>query len=941
VCKHIEDTGAFCWIAPRNVPAGKWGGAIMEAVAQSHIMVLVFSASSNNSANCLSEVHAAFSKNVKIIPLRIDDTEPSEDMSYYLQTFHWMDARTPPLEKHLQELVSRVKTELTQAAAKEKARQEAEAAKEKARREAEEARKAQEAAAQAMREAEEAAKEQERKEAAAARETARRELEEAQQAQEEAAQARKEAKEAREKAERELAEARKTQEAATKAKKEAEKAAREHAKQEAETQERARREAEKAKKAQKEAARAKQAVEKREAEEAQKAREEATRARKEAKATVTTPVAIKAGKPWWFWVGTILLSAGALVQTFMVWIPAFGKSWPPEQFPNYLQLYESTYQEIYQLMLAVIPFIFLGACFLGVGLTRSRLSKRAWLGSSAGLFAAGVVLPLIWMGMLLATPVPPAWASILLLFSLSGIPFITLGIYCLLVGRNQTHPIEPTKAGTGKATLVTLGIAISGTGLGVAWAISLLWGISLFGAESSGDPWYVLFSYVLLFTLPGVIVGIYLLRRGISGYLGTSPVNDKVGNAWWLLIVLGFIGGIFSWFKHQKVNWRQARNMLTAGILLTLVFTIPVLAIEQEPPVVTSPPSEKEPPTPEPSPTAPKPPAPEPEPEPATPELVREPPSLGMLLTMDYYGSEETAKLVLRADWDGNAEIYVMNTDGSGLKRLTFNDALDTMPLWSPDGSRILFISQRDGNDEIYVMNADGSGLNCLTVNEASDRGPKWSPDGSRIVFLSDRDGDIDLYTMKTDGSDQKRLTDNEATDTMPCWSPDGSKIIFSSSQNDYDAFEIYIMNADGSDQQRLTNDSAQNRGAVWSPDGTRIVFSSDLGGSLEFYTMNADGSDQKRLTFNGVEGIVPAWSPDGSRIAFFSEREGNPEIYVINADGSDLKRLTDNPAQDRVPVWSSDSSRIFFLSDREGDFQIYVMNADGSDLKRLSYPND
>jgi chemotaxis protein histidine kinase CheA len=151
VCKHIEDTGAFCWIAPRNVPAGKWGGAIMEAVAQSHIMVLVFSASSNNSANCLSEVHAAFSKNVKIIPLRIDDTEPSEDMSYYLQTFHWMDARTPPLEKHLQELVSRVKTELTQAAAKEKARQEAEAAKEKARREAEEARKAQEAAAQAMR----------------------------------------------------------------------------------------------------------------------------------------------------------------------------------------------------------------------------------------------------------------------------------------------------------------------------------------------------------------------------------------------------------------------------------------------------------------------------------------------------------------------------------------------------------------------------------------------------------------------------------------------------------------------------------------------------------------------------------------------------------------------------------------------------------------------
>jgi len=98
----------------------------------------------------------------------------------------------------------------------------------------------------------------------------------------------------------------------------------------------------------------------------------------------------------------------------------------------------------------------------------------------------------------------------------------------------------------------------------------------------------------------------------------------------------------------------------------------------------------------------------------------------------------------------------------------------DFHPSWSPDGSRIAFISSRDGNYEIYVMDADGSNQQCLTDNPANDWYPSWSPDGSRIVFTSDRDDNrnIEIYVMDTDGSNQQRLSNHPTVDGDPSHSP-------------------------------------------------------------------------------------------------------------------------------------------------------------------------
>ena len=292
-------------------------------------------------------------------------------------------------------------------------------------------------------------------------------------------------------------------------------------------------------------------------------------------------------------------------------------------------------------------------------------------------------------------------------------------------------------------------------------------------------------------------------------------------------------------------------------------------------------------------------------------------------------------RIALYSFRDANAEIYVMNADGSGQTRLTVNSTDDIGPRWSPDGRRIAFESHRDGNWEIYVMNADGSGQARLTDNSADDADPRWSPDGRRIAFESHRDGNWEIYVMNADGSGQTRLTDNSAVDAEPRWSPDGRRITFESYL--YGNWEIYVMNADGSGQMRLTDNLVSDVGPRWSPDGPRIAFESDRDGNREIYVMNADGSGQTRLTDSSTVDAEPRWSPDGRLIAFYSDRDGNSEIYVMNADGSGQKRLTANSAGDFYPTWSPDGRRIAFESHRDGTWAIYVVNADESGQTRLT----
>jgi VCBS repeat-containing protein len=270
-----------------------------------------------------------------------------------------------------------------------------------------------------------------------------------------------------------------------------------------------------------------------------------------------------------------------------------------------------------------------------------------------------------------------------------------------------------------------------------------------------------------------------------------------------------------------------------------------------------------------------------------------------------------------------NGTLVFTPTDVVNETNLTNGSWNDRQAAWSPDGSQILFRSDRDGNHEIYVMDADGSNLIRLTNDAGTDGTPAWSPDGTQIVFGSNRDGDYEIYVMDADGSNVVQLTNNAAADVGAQWSPDGTQIVFVSNRDGNN--EIYVMNADGSGQTRLTTAAGNDEDPVWSPDGTQIVFKSERDGNAEIYIMNADGSAQTRLTTDAAIDSKPNWSPDGSMILFTAERDGNKEIYVMNADGTGQARLTTDTAVDNQAVWSPDGTQILFMSERDGNSEIYI----------------
>ena len=177
--------------------------------------------------------------------------------------------------------------------------------------------------------------------------------------------------------------------------------------------------------------------------------------------------------------------------------------------------------------------------------------------------------------------------------------------------------------------------------------------------------------------------------------------------------------------------------------------------------------------------------------------------------------SPDGTKIIFVSYRDGNqADIFTMAANGTDVRNVTFIAGDDTDPSWGVN-NRVVFTSKRSGTAQLYTMNSDGSGLTGPVTSAGQNFLAKWNSFGNRIVFVSTRDGNNEIYTMRQGGEEQTRLTNNTWDDWDPAYAPDSSKIVFSSAQF-ADNLELYTMNIDGSNQQRVTIANNQDRHPSW-----------------------------------------------------------------------------------------------------------------------------
>lgn len=301
---------------------------------------------------------------------------------------------------------------------------------------------------------------------------------------------------------------------------------------------------------------------------------------------------------------------------------------------------------------------------------------------------------------------------------------------------------------------------------------------------------------------------------------------------------------------------------------------------------------------------------------------------------------------------DGTNKLYRLDLARNITHKLSDQPVIACCPKWSPDGSRIAFLSVDESAAKIFLVDDDGSHLRRLTGEKSTNEGdPSWSPDGSQIAFVF-----VSLYTSRSGifiadvaSGGTHALTEAFANDFAPVWSPDGTRILFASDLSAdgvsrLEDAELFDVRPDGSDRRQITNDATAESWAAYAPDGQTIIYTTTPPDyfPISIYRMDADGEHQTLITDQYISrNTAPAWSPDGQQILFLSHRDGDVEVFRVGADGKNLNQLTSNVVQDWEASWSPDGSHILFLSLREGDSATYLMDANGTHPRRLTpYPS-
>lgn len=253
----------------------------------------------------------------------------------------------------------------------------------------------------------------------------------------------------------------------------------------------------------------------------------------------------------------------------------------------------------------------------------------------------------------------------------------------------------------------------------------------------------------------------------------------------------------------------------------------------------------------------------------------------------------------LAAPGVGGSDIYLREPSGV-VRRLTSHPADDERPAISPDGTTIVFTSQRNWNDSLFLIDIDGSNLRRLTAPlvDGGDSWPSWSPDGGSIVFGSNREPfDDDLWIIESDGTGLRKLFGESGSgEYQPAWSPAGDLIAFVSDM-DQGRWDVYAIRPDGTGLFPVTTDGFDEEGleVAWSPDGHRLLVSGFEDGAAVMYLMDSDGSNREAVETGGIPGGGGVFTPSGDYIVFI-DTSVDAGLWSVAMDGTDLRPLAVRP---------------------------------------------
>jgi TolB protein len=253
---------------------------------------------------------------------------------------------------------------------------------------------------------------------------------------------------------------------------------------------------------------------------------------------------------------------------------------------------------------------------------------------------------------------------------------------------------------------------------------------------------------------------------------------------------------------------------------------------------------------------------------------------------------------------DGFLDLYTMNSNGSNVTRLLpFSGYSNWDPRWTPDHSRIVFLSNRTGSAKVFIMDASGTNPVQLTQGSCNDRNPAPSPDGTRIAFQRPCVGG-GIFVVNVDGSGLAQVT-YDWGDQQPTWTPDGTYIYFANNTNTPTG--IYRVRPDGTGQSTVWGCGVTLcQAPMLSPDGSRLAFWSPVNdGQIQILTFSTLGWVE--LAHLGLQSYyAPTFSPDGTKLVFTAGPYGmDYELWSVNAaDGSGLTRLTTMAGADMGPSW-------------------------------------